>query len=108
MFDFVLKILEIIGIGTSEMFSAIMAFGILLIAGYMFLRKTSIEEVTSAGALHTQQIESLMQQVKLLSEELTLARTQLKEIHDQNIALMQQVRDSSKRIQELEDLLSKK
>jgi hypothetical protein len=108
MFDFFLELLKIIGLGTSEMISAIIAFGVLGIAGYLFIRKTSIEEVTSAGALHTQQIDSLIKQVTLLSEELTLARAQLKEIHDQNVLLMQQVRDSTKRIQELEDLLSRK
>lgn len=86
----------------------VVALAVLGFGAYLFLRKTEIEEVTSAGVLHTTQIESLMQQVKLLSEELTLARTQLKEIHDQNIALMQQVRDSNKRIQELEDMLSKR
>lgn len=83
--------------------------GVILIVGlYLLFRKTEIAEVTSAGALHTQQIQSLMDQVKLLSGELSLARVQLKEIHEQNLMLMQQVRDSSKRIQELEDLLSKK
>lgn len=104
----ILAAFESLNSGSSGIFTSLLSLAVLGLGGYLFLRKTEIEEVTSAGALHTQQIESLMQQVKLLSEELTMARTQLKEIHEQNIALMQQVRDSALRIQELEDLLSRK
>ena len=74
----------------------------------MFAKKTNIEEVTSVGTLQHQQIDGLMGQVRFLSEELTKAREQLTEIHVQNIKLMQQVRESNLRIQELEDLVNKR
>jgi hypothetical protein len=46
-----------------------------------------------------------LEQVAFLSEELTKARKQLAEIHEQNIKLMEEVRESNKRIQELERML---
>lgn len=81
---------------------------ILLFGGILFAKKTNIEEVTSMGTLQHQQIDGLMGQVRFLSEELTKAREQLTEIHVQNIKLMQQVRESNLRIQELEDLVNKR
>jgi chaperonin cofactor prefoldin len=44
----------------------------------------------------------------MLSAELSKARDQLSQIHEQNVKLMHQIRDSNSRIQELEDLLNKK
>lgn len=86
------------------------AFGIaaLVFGGYLFFRKTNIAEVTSVGTLQQQQITSLLTQIEFLSTELAKARTQLAEIHEQNIHLMEQVRESNKRIQELEQLLGSK
>jgi TolA-binding protein len=81
---------------------------ILLFGGILFAKKTNIEEVTSVGTLQHQQIDGLMGQVRFLSEELMKAREQLTEIHVQNIKLMQQVRESNLRIQELEDLVNKR
>ena len=81
---------------------------ILLFGGILFAKKTNIEEVTSVGTLQHQQIDGLMSQVRFLSEELMKAREQLTEIHVQNIKLMQQVRESNLRIQELEDLVNKR
>ena len=80
----------------------LVSLGVLIFGAVVMSRKTLIEENTSAGAIHTQQIDNLMAQVKMLSDELTLARKQLHEIHDQNMDLMRQVRDSNFRIQELE------
>ncbi len=82
---------------------------VALVSGIvLYFKKTKIEEYTSVGTLQHQQIDSLMAQVKLLSDELTKAREQLTEIHEQNMKLMVQVRDSNNRIQELEELLSRK
>ena len=81
---------------------------ILLFGGILFAKKTNIEEVTSVGTLQHQQIDGVMGQVRFLSEELMKAREQLTEIHVQNIKLMQQVRESNLRIQELEDLVNKR
>lgn len=80
----------------------IVSLAVLIFGAIVLSRKTLIEENTSAGAIHTQQIDTLMAQVKMLSDELTLARKQLHDIHDQNMDLMKQVRDSNIRIQELE------
>jgi hypothetical protein len=80
----------------------IISVAVLLFGAFIFIRKTAIEENTSAGALHSQQIETLMAQVKMLSDELTLARQQLHDIHAQNMDLMKHVRVSNLRIQELE------
>ena len=88
--------------------AAIIAIAILIFAGVLYVKKTNIEEVTSVGTLQHQQIDGLMGQVRFLSEELMKAREQLTEIHVQNIKLMQQVRESNLRIQELEDLVNKR
>ena len=76
---------------------------VALISGIIFyFKKTNIEEISSVGTLQHHQIESLLSQVTMLSKELALAREQLSEIHNQNMKLMQQIRDSNLRIQELE------
>lgn len=81
----------------------------MLVGGvYFYFKKTKIDEYTSAGTVQHQQIESLMDQVRLLSEELSKARMQLSEIHSQNIKLMVQIRESNLRIQELEDIIHSK
>lgn len=93
---------------TDGPWSLILSLIILGAGAFLWMRKTNIQEVTSVGTLQHQQIEGLMQQVKMMSEELTKARAQLSEIHEQNGLLMKQIRDSNKRIQELEDRLSKR
>ena len=97
------------GIGGLPSFVAgSISVAILIFGGILFAKKTNIEEVTSVGTLQHQQIDGLMGQVRFLSEELMKAREQLTEIHVQNIKLMQQVRESNLRIQELEDLVNKR
>lgn len=91
--------------GSTNTVSIAISLIALLSGAWFYFKKTKIEEYTSVGTLQHQQIESLMAQVKLLSEELSKARVQLSDIHEQNIKLMQQIRDSNSRIQELEDLL---
>lgn len=87
--------------------AAILAIAILIFAGVLYVKKTNIEEVSSVGTIQHQEIEALLDQVKFLSEELTKARDQISAIHEQNLRLMHQVRESSLKIQELEDVINK-
>ena len=91
--------------GSSGLAGIFISVSSLIIGGWLFFRKTNIEEVTSVGTLQQKQITSLLEQIQFLSEELTKARHQLAEIHEQNVNLMQQVRDSNQRMQELERLM---
>lgn len=91
--------------GSSGLAGIFISLSALIIGGWLFFRKTNIEEVTSVGTLQQKQITSLLEQIQFLSEELTKARTQLAEIHEQNVNLMQQVRDSNLKMQELERLI---
>ena len=77
----------------------------LILGAWLYFRKTNIDSVTSVGALQQNQIKSLLEQIEFLSTELAKARKQLAEIHEQNVHLMEQIRDSNNRIQELEVLL---
>ena len=89
----------------SSAVAAIIAIAILVFAGVLYVKKTNIDEVTSVGTVQHQQIDALLDQVKFLSEELSKARDQISAIHEQNLRLMQQVRESSLKIQELEDVI---
>jgi peptidoglycan hydrolase CwlO-like protein len=91
--------------GSSGVLSFLISMSTLIFGGWLYFRKTNIEEVTSVGTLQQKQITSLLEQIQFLAEELTKARTQIAEIHEQNVHLMQQVRESNHRIQELERLL---
>ena len=55
------------------------------------IRKLDLDEITSIGALQSQQLTSLQNLVKSLTEELTEARAQLSEIHAQNLQLKAKV-----------------
>jgi len=68
-------------------------------------KKALIEEKKSDREVQSEQVESLMQQLKLLSEELDKTRKQLHELHDQNVILMGQLRSANQRISELEVLI---
>lgn len=94
----ILKLIQGLPVAVSIALSA----AAVSIVGYAILKKFDITDKTSSSSIHDQQIESLMKQVKLLSEELTLARQQLAEIHNQNIKLMEQLRSANQRIGELE------
>lgn len=89
----------------SGSFSIFLSISALIIGGVLYFRKTNIAEVTSVGELQQKQIEGLLDQVKLLSDELAKARKQLTEIHNLNIQLMENVRENHKQIQELEKAL---
>ena len=85
--------------------SFLISIAALIGGGILYFRKTNIEEITSIGTLQQTNIKGMLEQVAFLSEELTKARKQLAEIHEQNIKLMEEVRESNKRIQELERML---
>ena len=93
------------GLETSGGASFFISLIVLIIGGVLYFRKTNIDQLTSVGTLQQAQVKSLLSQIELLSEELTKARHQLAEIHEQNVRLMEEVRDSKHRIQELEQLL---
>jgi peptidoglycan hydrolase CwlO-like protein len=89
---------------TSLIFGSI----IIGVSFWFTYRKNTNEEKETEGNIHSSQIKSLLDQIELLSKELTQAREQLTEIHTQNIILMEQVRSSNKRIGELESLLDRR
>lgn len=77
-------------------------------AGYLKYRKVDIEDKTSVSSIQSNQVKSLMDQITLLSDELVKTRTQLTELHEQNIHLMEELREANRRIGELEDAINKK
>ena len=89
--------------GASVLLSLIAIF----VAFMLQRKKINIEEKTSISTTQQKQIESLMAQITLLSDELEKTREQLSELHNQNIELMTQLREANRRIGELEALLDK-
>lgn len=89
--------------------SASLVLSLIAIAVAFFLqhKKINIEETTSLSNTQQKQIDSLMSQITLLSEELGKTRDQLSNLHNQNIELMVQLREANRRIGELEALLDK-
>lgn len=79
----------------------------LVLVWWMNHRKVDIEEKTSSSSIHERQMQSLMKQIELLSEELEKTRQQLNDLHQQNIELMTQLREANRRIGELETMLDK-
>lgn len=79
----------------------------IFVAFMLQRKKINIEEKTSISTTQKQQIETLMAQITLLSDELEKTREQLTELHNQNIELMTQLREANRRIGELEALLDK-
>jgi len=71
-------------------------------------KKVVSEEKETDNSIRNVQVESLVQQITLLSSELEKTRTQLKELHDQNLELMTELRNANKRIGELEVALDRK
>lgn len=87
--------------------SVILSFIAIGIAFFLQRKKINIEETTSISSNQQKQIDSLMSQIQLLSDELEKTRQQLSELHNQNIELMKQLREANHRIGELEMLLDK-
>lgn len=89
---------------TASLFLSLLAIGI---AFYLQKSKINIEKKTSITNAQQKQIDSLMQQITLLSDELGKTREQLSDLHNQNVELMTQLREANRRIGELETLLAK-
>lgn len=80
----------------------------MLVFGFWIKNKTAdSEEKNTNRAIQTKQVESLIQQIQLLSDELDKTRKQLSELHGQNIDLMGKLRDANRRISDLESTLSR-
>lgn len=88
--------------GAVGLIISLFAIVVVAWAGY---KKVDVDERTSNSMVHERQIDSLINQIDLLSKELTLARNQLTEIHEQNINLMSHLRLANHRITELEVML---
>lgn len=78
----------------------------LIVGLWLRLRKTNLEGRKTESDVHLAQVESLMSQVRLLSEELNQTREQMNVLHHQNLELMGQLREANRRIGELEVLLN--
>ena len=77
----------------------------LIAASIVFLwfqKKMNMDSLNNLNKNQSEQIDSLVKQLEYVSAELTKARIQLSEIHDQNTRLMTQVRDYSRKITTLE------
>lgn len=96
---FLTKIITEIPIGVSIILGGIA----IAIAIYLNIKKINIEDKTTSSAIQNIQITSLIKQIELLSNELEEARDQMSKIHNQNIALMIQLREANQKIGELED-----
>ena len=86
--------------------SFIVSLGILILGVWLKIKKTDAEEKKNESDIQIAQVESLMQQIKLLSDELDRTRKQLSDLHLQNLELMGQLREANKRISELERALA--
>lgn len=73
---------------------------------WLKFRHSSVEVRKTDSEVHLAQVESLLNQVKMLSEELNLTRMQMADLHRQNLELMGQLREANKRIAELEVFLT--
>jgi len=80
---------------------------IAIVGTWLKLRNIDIGEKTTAPTYQANQIETLMKQIELFSDELTKARNQIQEMHDHNIELMEQLRIANQKINDLELLLQK-
>lgn len=96
------KLLELLPQG----FGVIVACFLLGVGTYLRYKKTEQEERRNDVEMHKMQVETLMAQVKALSEQLEFTRVQLDKVHSQNISLMHQLRESDKRIGELEAVIA--
>lgn len=85
--------------------SVIISFLALFLAFMLNRRKVDIEEKTSINSATARQVDSLMAQIVLLSNELERTREQLSALHEQNIELMVELRAANRRIGELEQII---
>lgn len=54
--------------------SFLISFTALILGGWLYFRKTNIDQVTSVGSLQQAQIKSLLEQIEFLSTELVEAK----------------------------------
>lgn len=80
---------------------------ILTISIWMSIKKVNTQDKKFKNEIQVAQVESLLHQIKLLSEELDKTRNQLSFLHEENIKLMDKLREANKRISELELSLSR-
>jgi septal ring factor EnvC (AmiA/AmiB activator) len=92
------------GPGTIAGSIALVAVGF---AGALYMSSKNVDAVTTYSKATREQISSLNEQIKTLSEELTQARISISALHKQNVELMIEVRSANKKIAELEDMLTK-
>lgn len=87
--------------------SLVISVLILAISIWLNIKKISTEDKKSENEIQVAQVESLMHQIKILSEELDKTRKQLSFLHKENIELMDKLREANRRISELELSLTK-
>lgn len=88
--------------------SALLSAAAIVLVFILNRRKVDIEENTSLSTATARQVDSLMAQIVLLSNELERTREQLSALHIQNIELMTELRAANRRIGELELLIDPK
>ncbi len=87
--------------------SLVASVGALFFGVWLKTKKINVEDKVSSSNIQVMQVESLMKQINLLSDELDKTRQQLTDLHLQNVQLMAQLREANKRIGELEASLNK-
>ena len=89
-------------IGTSTLISTLA----LIIGAYIFIKKSNLENKTSAGTIQERQLNVLYDEVHKLNKELGEARRELNDIHGQNMKLLEEIAMANIRIKELEVTLN--
>lgn len=80
---------------------------VLAVSLWLAVKKTDVLGKKSENEIQVARVESLMQQIRLLSDELDKTRNQLSFFHKENIELMNQLREANKRISDLETAMKK-
>lgn len=57
-------------------------FTVALFSLYLKVRSVNVAEMTSVSKIQTEQVGQLLAQIKALSEDLTAARTQIREMYE--------------------------
>ncbi len=82
-------------------------FGVV-VAGWIYYRKVQLEERVAASSIQKIQIKSLLEQIEMLSSDLILARHEMRQLHDQNVKLMVELREANQRISAMESTLNRR
>lgn len=78
------------------------------VTGWLYYRRVNIEERTSVSSIQKMQVTSLLEQIEMLSADLMLARHQIRQLHEQNVQLMAELREANQRIAAMEATLDRK